>query len=131
MGNHKHTVGDEGVMVRNGVRQSGDPVVISQLDRNTTYRVREPQFGTYFTLCEDEFFITRQADGTVVSGVDERIAAAAAAREARIEQLVQSSVAEFGIEHTHDFECRTWRGQNWLGACDCTLPERAPALVAA
>lgn len=130
MGNHTHSVGDEGVLVRNGVRQTGT-VTIDRLDRNATYRVREAQYGTVFTAWEDEFFITQRADGAAVPDLNGRIEQAAAAREDRIRQLVQSSITEFGIEHTHDFECRSWRGQNWIGACDCTLPARTPDLVAA
>lgn len=39
----------------------------------------------------------------------------------------RDSVIRYGLEHTHDLSCRTWRGQNWFGACDCTLPERLDA----
>jgi hypothetical protein len=38
-----------------------------------------------------------------------------------IEELVENSCAKFGPEHTHEAKCRTWRGQNWAGACDCSL----------
>jgi hypothetical protein len=47
-----------------------------------------------------------------------------------VEQLHASTVARDGIEHTHDLACRTWRGQNWAGACDCTLPARRPVAPA-
>lgn len=44
--------------------------------------------------------------------------------EAQIAAWFQESVRDYGIEHTHDIACRTWRGSNWMGACDCTLPAR-------
>lgn len=47
--------------------------------------------------------------------------------EDEIARFVAECKAAYGIEHTHDFECRTWRGFNWLGACDCTLRARQEA----
>jgi hypothetical protein len=44
--------------------------------------------------------------------------------EEEIRRIFQMSVDSFGLGHTHDFECVTWRGQNWAGACNCTLKER-------
>jgi hypothetical protein len=43
------------------------------------------------------------------------------------EAAYDESVRLYGIEHTHDADCRTWRGQNWAGACDCTLNQRTGA----
>lgn len=45
--------------------------------------------------------------------------------EEQIQIFVASSIEEYGAEHTHDFECRTWRGDNWMGACNCTLSQRS------
>lgn len=41
--------------------------------------------------------------------------------EEQIDRFVADSIVQYGEEHTHKFECRTWRGQNWAGACDCGL----------
>ena len=49
--------------------------------------------------------------------------------EERIREMVDESIEEYGADHTHDFECRTWRGQNWRGACNCTLPLRRMELT--
>lgn len=42
-------------------------------------------------------------------------------REAAVRKVYDDSIRMYGSEHTHDFSCRTWRGSNWFGACDCTL----------
>lgn len=42
--------------------------------------------------------------------------------EEEIKKAFNESVQKYGIEHTHDFECVSWRGQIWR--CDCALPSR-------
>lgn len=34
------------------------------------------------------------------------------------------SLLRYGLHHTHDISCQTWRGKNWHGACDCSLRRR-------
>lgn len=41
--------------------------------------------------------------------------------EEEIRAAYEASVLLYGKDQTHDFECCTWRGQNWDGACDCSL----------
>lgn len=48
--------------------------------------------------------------------------------EEQIRGFYDESVEEYGLEHTHDFECQTWRGKNWVGACNCTLDKRTKVL---
>jgi len=47
-------------------------------------------------------------------------------------EMFAESVRRFGIDHTHDVTCRTWLpGQNWMGACDCTLDARTKSRASA